>query len=101
MKLAATLAAAAVALSACTTLEGALDKGVPATCRIGSNIYAAFVVTESTGNIPAKTIAKVEASYAALSALCADPSKVKAEDLPVIIATAYANFIRASKEAQK
>ena len=47
MKRTAILVAAAVALSACTSLEGALDSGVPATCRVANTTYAAFVIASA------------------------------------------------------
>ena len=100
MKRTAILVAAAVALSACTSLEGALDSGVPATCRVANATYAAFVIASTAGEWPQRTVARVEAAYAGLSELCESPEDIKAEDLPLIVATAYANFIEATRDAR-
>ena len=89
MKRTAILVAAAVALSACTSLEGALDSGVPATCRVANTTYAAFVIASTAGEWPQRTVA-----------LCESPEGIKAEDLPLIVATAYANFIKATRDAR-
>ncbi|KEQ05764.1 hypothetical protein [Pseudorhizobium pelagicum] len=100
MKRTAILAAAAVALSACTSLEGALDNSVPATCRVADTTYAAFVIASTAGEWPERTVTRVEAAYASLSAICDSPEGIKAEDLPLIVANAYANFIKATRDAR-
>lgn len=94
------MAAAAVGLSACTTLDGSLNNSVSSTCRIANTTYAAFVVASTAGEWPQRTVIRVEAAYGALAAVCDDPDRVKAEDLPLIVANAYANFIKATRDAR-
>ncbi|CCF19182.1 exported protein of unknown function [Pseudorhizobium banfieldiae] len=100
MKNLALVATAALALSACTTLDGSLENNVATTCRISQATYAAFVVASVAGEWSPRTVAKVEVAYGALAAVCNDPDGVKAEDLPLIVANAYADFIQATRSAR-
>jgi hypothetical protein len=94
------LAAAAIGLSACTTLDGSLESSVSSTCRIANTTYAAFFVASTAGEWPERTVNRVEAAYASLDAVCDDPDGIRTEDLPLIVANAYANFIKATREAR-
>jgi|GEM_PF-5355492 len=100
MKITVLLTAAALSLASCTTLDGSLTNSVSSTCRIAKTTYAAFVVASTAGEWPQRNVIRVEAAYDALAAVCDDPDGVKAEDLPLIIANAYADFIKATRDAR-
>jgi hypothetical protein len=105
MKRTAILAAVAVALSACTSIDtGSIDTAIktnlPKTCALLQTGHAAFVAASASGTIKASTIAKEQAAYAGVETICADPSKVTAANALVLVATAYATISIALKEAR-
>lgn len=97
--------AAASLLSSCTStdtekIDTQLANTVPKVCNIGNTMYAAFAIVASTGRIKQSMVDRVEAGYAALSAVCTDPENVKASTIPLVVAKAYANFIKSVTEAK-
>lgn len=98
-----TIAAAALALSACTTtskLDTAIQKNLPQICSAAATAHSAFVVVASTGDIKASTVRKEAAAYSALQAVCADPGSVTAATALVRAAEAYAAITIALREAK-
>ncbi|MGK6313738.1 cell wall anchor protein [Neorhizobium sp. DT-125] len=103
MKRTAILAAAAVALSACTTtgsIDTAIKNSLPKTCALIQTAHAAFVAASASGNIKASTIRKEAAAYEGVQVICADPGSVTAANALVVAATAYATVSLALKEAR-
>ncbi|MBT9370260.1 cell wall anchor protein [Rhizobium sp. CSW-27] len=104
MKRTAMLAAAALALSACSTTTGSLDAtirdGLIRTCPLIETGYAAFTVATASGDIRETTIRKVDAAYAGVKVMCAAPAEVTAADALVRAAAAYATISAALKEAK-
>lgn len=103
MKSTAILAAAAVALSACTTtgsIDAAIQKNLPATCNLIQTGHAAFIAASASGNIKPATIRKEQAAYDGAMVICSDPKSVTAANALVLAATAYATISLALKEAK-
>ncbi|WJR67224.1 cell wall anchor protein [Neorhizobium sp. CSC1952] len=103
MKRTAILAAAAVALSACTTtgsIDTAIKNNLPKTCALIQTAHAAFVAASASGNIKAPTIRREAAAYEGVQVICDDPESVTAANALVVAATAYATVSLALKEAR-
>ncbi len=103
MKRTAILAAAAIALSACTTtgsIDTAIKASLPKTCNLIQTAHAAFLAASASGNIKQSTIRKEEAAYEGAMVICASPENVTAANALVLAATAYATVSLALKEAR-
>lgn len=99
------LAAAAFALSACTTtqtakVDNAIQKNLPKACAALESGYTAFVVISASGKIKASTTAKVEAAYRGVQPICRDPERVTAVDALIRAAQAYLVVSTALKQAE-
>jgi hypothetical protein len=96
------VAAAALALSGCqtTSIDGAIQRNLPQICSAAATAHSAFVIVASTGNIRERTVAREAAAYAALDAICKDPSTVTAATALVRAAEAYAAITLALREAK-
>lgn len=103
MKRTAILAAAAVALSACTTtgsIDTAIRQSLPQICAAGDIGHAVFVALIPTGKLKEKTIAKEAAAYSQLAVYCANKDTATLASTLVSAATAYAVITTALKEAK-
>ncbi|MBB3977357.1 nicotinic acid phosphoribosyltransferase [Rhizobium azooxidifex] len=97
------IAAAAIALSACTTtsnIDGAIKKNLPQICSAAATAHSAFVIVASTGDIKESTVRKEAAAFSALQAVCAAPESVTAATALVKAAEAYAAITLALREAK-
>ncbi len=94
--------AAALSLASCqtTSIDGAIQRNLPQICSAAATAHSAFVVVASTGNIKQRTVAREAAAYAALEAICRDPSTVTAATALVRAAEAYAAITLALREAK-
>lgn len=105
MKRTAILAAAALALSACTTtqtaqIDTAIQSNLPKACSALESGYTAFVVIAATGKIKASTVAKVDAAYQGVRPICRDPANTTAVDALIRAAQAYVIVSTALKQAE-
>lgn len=101
MKALPLLAAAAFALSACTTApetDAAVAKNLTAACRALDTAYATYQPFAVAGLIGPKTAAKVEAVYPGVVVLCADPGSATGMGAVVRVAGATAIIIAAFKD---
>ena len=103
MKRTAILAAAAVALSACTTtgsIDTAIRQSLPQICSAAETGHAVFVALIPTGKIKERTIAKEAAAYSQIEVYCANKETATLASTLVSAATAYAVITTALKEAR-
>lgn len=99
----AILAAASLGLAGCTTtqnIDQAISQNLPKICSGAASIHSAFVIIAATGEIPAKTVAKERAAWAALEVVCADPGSVNSATALVTAAEAYAAMTIALRETE-
>ncbi|HEV7305243.1 cell wall anchor protein [Ensifer sp.] len=90
------VSAAAIVLSACTTIQNSL----PQVCSAATAAHSAFVVVAATGDLKPKLVAKEAAAWAAVEAVCKDPGGITAENALVKAAEAFAAIMRALREAK-
>lgn len=97
------MAAACFALSACTTtsIETAIQTNLPKACQIVETAHVAFSAVAATGNVRARTVAKVEAAYGGVAIICASPAGVTAADALIRIVSASVVISTALKEARE
>lgn len=98
------VAAAALSLASCSQTTGSIDtaiqKNLPQICSAAATAHSAFVIVASTGNVKQRTVAREAAAYAALEAVCKNPSSVTAATALVKAAEAYAAITLAMHEAK-
>ncbi|HTO32077.1 MAG TPA: cell wall anchor protein [Pararhizobium sp.] len=96
------MAAACLALSACTTtsIDAAIQKNLPQICSAAGTAHSAFVVVAAAGSIKPKTAAKEAAAWAALESVCTAPETATAASVLVRAAEAYAAITVALREAK-
>ncbi|MBK5570246.1 cell wall anchor protein [Ensifer sp. SSB1] len=97
------IAAAAFALSSCTTtgsIDTKIQQNLPQICSTAATAHSAFVIVASTGNIKEASVAKEAAAWGAAEAICKDPGSVTAATALVKAAEAYAAITRALREAK-
>lgn len=96
------MAAACLALSACTTtsIDTAIQTNLPKTCQLIETAHVAFTAVALTGKISVRTVAKERAAYQGVAIVCADQGKVTAADAIVRLAQAYVVISTALKEAR-
>lgn len=97
--------ATSLALASCTTtgtskLDEAIQQGLPKTCSALEFGHIAFDAIAATGKIKASTVAKVDAAYAGVQVICADPAHTTAIDALVKAAQAYVIISQALQEAR-
>lgn len=94
-------AAAAMALSACTTtgIDTTIRDNLPQTCDLLNSAHTAFVLVAATGQVPAATVRKEAAAFEGVSVICSDPSRVTTANALVLVAGAYAVVTVALREA--
>jgi hypothetical protein len=102
----AILAAAAVALSACTTtgtsdIDAAVQKNLPKVCSALETAHVAFSAVAATGKIKVSTVKKEAAAYAGVQTICSDPEHTSAINAAVLVGQAYVVVTAALKEAKQ
>lgn len=96
------MAAACFALSACTTtsIDTAIQTNLPKACQIVETAHVAFSAAAATGNVKPRTVTKVEAAYAGVAIICANPAGVTAADALIRVVSASVVISTALKEAR-
>lgn len=96
------MAAACLALSACTTtsIDTAIEKNLPQICSAAGTAHSAFVVVAVTGNLKPRTVAREAAAWQAIETVCASPGDATAASVLVRVAEAYAAITVALREAE-
>jgi hypothetical protein len=96
------MAAACLALSACTTtsIDTAIQTNLPKACQIVETAHVAFSAVAATGKVKPRTVAKVEAAYTGVAIICAKPAGVTAADALIRVVSASVVISAALKEAQ-
>src|ERR1051325_1504734 len=102
--------AVALALAACLAVAGcqtaannvdqAVQKSLPAICQGAATAKPVLMLLIDGGKIKPKDANAINAAYASLEPLCADPSKVTAADVLVQATVAYLTISTALKHAQ-
>ncbi len=95
--------AVGLALSACTTtssIDAALQKNLPASCKVADTAHATFLAVSMTGKVSPRTAAKELAAYEGVKIICADPEHVTTATALVTVARAYVVITSALKEAK-
>jgi len=98
------LAAAAFALSSCTTtdlstVDTAIRQSLPQICAAADAGHAVFVAIAASGKIKESTVSKEAAAYGQLAIYCANKDTATLASTLVSAATAYAVITTALKEA--
>ncbi|WP_426235896.1 cell wall anchor protein [Pararhizobium sp. DWP1-1-3] len=96
------MAAACLALSACTTtsIDTAIQTNLPKACQIVETAHVAFSAVAATGQVKARTVAKVEAAYGGVTIICTNPAGVTAADALIRVVSASVVISTALKEAR-
>ena len=96
------MAAACLALSACTTtsIHTAIQTNLPKACQIVETAHVAFSAVAATGKAKARTVAKVEAACGGVAIICTNPAGVTAADALIRVVSASVVISAALKEAQ-
>lgn len=97
--------AASLAVASCTTtgsskLDDAIQEGLPKTCSALQLAAIAFDAAAATGKIKVSTVSKVDAAYAGVQVICADPANTTAIDALVRAAQAYVVISQALQDAR-
>ena len=100
---------AVAALSGCTTtggkdvfaeIDSAIQQSLPQVCKAAATAQPAIQVAEAGGQLTGQKAAAVDAAYASLAPICADPSKQTAATVLVAATTAYLTISTALKHTQ-
>lgn len=100
---------AVAALSGCTTTGGkdvfaqvdaAIQQSLPQVCKAAATAQPAILVAEQGGQLTGSKAAAVDAAYASLAPICADPTKQTAATVLVAATTAYLTISTALKHTQ-
>jgi hypothetical protein len=94
----AILAAAALALSACTTtkLDADIQKNLPAICAAADQAHGLYLVAVAAGKVSAKDQRRADAAWASLQPVCADAAS---QTTASIVAAAFAAYLTISSAA--
>ena len=91
-------AAACFALAGCTTtssIDTAIQKNLPQVCEAASTAHTAYFAYSLVGKVSARDAARVEAAWAALEPICADPSSQTTGDVLIAAIAAYSTIAKA------
>ena len=90
--------AAMLALAGCTTtkLDADIAKNLPAICTAADKAHGVYLIAVAAGQVSAKDQRRVDAAWASLQPLCADPAS---QTTAGIIATAFAAYLTISTAA--
>lgn len=96
------LVAVSVALAGCQTTEidATVQKSLPAICQAANTARPALDVAIAAGKLSGKRADAVQAAYASLEPICANPSSQTAATVLVAATTAYLTISTALKSAE-